>query len=250
MAVDTEGAGAVTAGARYQRIVLKVSGESLGSPGIQLNPLRFAETAQSIAELRDMGVCVTVVVGGGNIFRGRDSLEWDVDQDTADEVGMAATGVNAKLLSGKLRAKGVPHQIFSRGTASGSGVRYEPANMRTLLADGQVAIIAGGSGETGHSTDLPAIQAAIDTGAEVVIMSKHGVQGVHDADPKLTPYAKLLAELTASGALRANLAVMDPAALILARDNGKLIHVIGAAVPDGVRHAVEGKEIGSVIYPR
>jgi uridylate kinase len=248
--VGAEGASAVTAEARYRRIVLKVSGESLGSPGAQLEPLRFAESAQSIAELRDMGVSVTVVVGGGNIFRGRDALEWDLDQDTADEAGMAATGVNAKLLAGKLRARDVPLQIFSRGTASGAGLPYEPVHMRTLLAGGQVAIIAGGSGETGHSTDLPAIQAAIDTGAEVVIMSKHGVQGVHDADPRLAPDAKLVPELTASDALRRNLAVMDSAALILARDNGKLIHVIGAEVPDGVRHAVEGKEIGSVIYPQ
>ncbi len=240
----------MTVQARYRRIVLKVSGESLGSPGVRLNPLRFAETAQSIADVRDLGVRVAVVVGGGNIFRGRDSLEWDLDQDTADEAGMAATGVNAKLLSGKLRAKGVPHQIFARGTASGAGVCYEPASMLTLLSGGGVVIIAGGSGETGHSTDLPAIQAAIDIDAEAVVMSKHGVQGVHDADPRLTPDAKLLPELTASDALRANLAVMDQAALIHARDNGKLIHVIGAEVPDGVRHAVEGKEIGSVVYPR
>jgi uridylate kinase len=239
----------VTAESRYRRIVLKVSGESLSSPGAPLDSVRFGEVGQSIAELWDMGIATTVVVGGGNIFRGGRAATFNLDRVTADKIGMIATGVNAQLLAGALSTKSVPHQIFSRGAATGIGVPYDTTQLRKLLADGQVAILAGGSGEPGHSTDLPAVQAAIDACADVVVMSKHGIDCVFDADPKETPDARPLAELTVSDALRWNLGVMDSAALALARENGKLIHVVPASDPNSVRYAIEGKQIGSVIYP-
>jgi uridylate kinase len=240
----------VTVGASYRRIVLKVSGESLGSAKAQLDPVRIGEVAHSITELWDMGIEITVVVGGGNIFRGNQAAEYNLDPVTADEIGMLATGLNAQFLAGTLRTKGVAQQIFSRGAASGVGICYEPMQLGKALADGQIAIVAGGSGEPGHSTDLPAVQAAIDVCADVIIMSKHGVDGVYDADPNETDDAHLLVELTASEALSRRLNVMDSAALNLARANGKLIHVVGAEELDSVRDAVEGEKIGSIIYPR
>jgi uridylate kinase len=239
----------VMAGARYERIVLKVSGESLGSPQAPLDPVRFGEVAHSIAELWDMGIAITVVVGGGNFLRGDQAAEYNIDRITADEIGMLGTVANAKLLASTLHNKGVSHQIFSRGKVAGVGILYDAVQMRKLLGAGQIAIVAGGSGEPGHSTDLPAVQAAIDTRADVVVMSKHGIDGVYDADPKETAGAQFLPELTASDALRWSLEVMDSAALVLARDNGKMIHVVAASDLNSIRYAVEGKEIGSVIYP-
>jgi uridylate kinase len=239
----------VTAQARYKRIVFKVSGESLSAPSAQLDLVRVREVAQSIGELREMGVAITVVVGGGNIIRGSQADDLKLDRVTADEIGMTATALNAQFLAGFLHSNGVPCQIFSRGTASGVGVPYDSVRMRELLAAGQVAIVAGGSGRPGHSTDLPAVQAAIDTCAEAIIMAKHGTEGVCEADPKYMPDARVLPELTASDALRWNLAVMDTDALELARDHGKCIHVVGGSNPHNVRYALEGQHIGSVVYP-
>lgn len=239
----------MTAKARYKRIVLKVSGESLGTPPAQLDLGRIREVARSIADLRDMGVAITVVVGGGNIMRGSQAVEVGLDRVIADEIGMTGTGLNAQLLDGFLRGSGVPCQIFSRGTASGIGIPYDPARMCELLADGHVVIVAGGSGQTGHSTDFPAVQSAIDTRAEAIVMAKHGIEGVCEADPKDVPDARVIPELTASDALKWNLRVMDTDALELARDHDKCILVVGASNPHYVRYALEGKQIGSVVYP-
>jgi uridylate kinase len=239
----------MTVQARYERIVLKVSGESLSTPSSQINLLRVREVAQSIKELYDTGIAITVVVGGGNIMRGGQAKKLGLDQVKADEIGMAVTGVNAQFLDIFLNAGGVPCQIFSRGTASGIGVPYDPARMRDMLAGGHVAIVAGGSGETGHSTDLPAVQSSIDTYADAIVMAKHGTDGVCEADPKDMPNARVIPKLTASEALDWNLRVMDTDALELARDHNKCILVVGADNPNNVRYALEGKQIGSVIYP-
>jgi uridylate kinase len=239
----------MTVQARYERIVLKVSGESLSTPSSQIDLLRVREVAQSIKELHDTGVTITVVVGGGNIMRGGQAEKLGLDQVKADEIGMAVTGVNAQFLDIFLHGSGVPCQIFSRGTASGIGVPYNPARMREMLACGHVVIVAGGSGETGHSTDLPAVQSSIDTYAEAVVMAKHGTDGVCEADPKDMPNARVIPKLTASDALDWDLRVMDTDALELARAHNKCILVVGADNPNNVRYALEGKQIGSVIYP-
>lgn len=245
-----EGANIVTTRARYRRIVLKVSGESLSSPSAQLDMDRMREVAQSIADLRDMGVAITVVVGGGNIIRGDQADELDLPRTTADEIGMTATGLNAQFLAGFLASEAVPCQIFSRGTASGVGVPYDAERMCARLDDELIAIVAGGSGQTGHSTDFPAVQAAIDTRAEAIVMAKHGTEGVCEADPKQDPDARVIPELTTSQALSWGLRVMDTDALELARDHDKCILVVGASNPHNVRYALEGKQIGSVVYPR
>jgi uridylate kinase len=224
---------------RYRRIVLKLSGESLGSR-TALDLDRMTEAAQAIATVRSLGVAVTVIVGGGNIFRG----------PQADAVGMAATGVNALLLDGVLDRIGVPTQIFSRGPCTGIGVPYNREELRATLTEGHVALLAGGMGVSGFSTDVPAVHAAIDTTAEVIVMAKHGVDGVYTADPRHDPGARFIGRLSASDALNRKLRVMDASALTLARDHTKYIHVVPADDPNSVRLAIEGKEIGTVIDPR
>jgi uridylate kinase len=233
---------------RYRRIVLKVSGESLGSH-TALDIDRVTEAAQAIAAVRGLGVTVTVIVGGGNIFRGAQAATWEMERPLADAVGMAATGVNALLLDGVLARLGVPAHIFSRGPCTGIGTPYNREEFRATLNDGQVALLAGGMGVSGFSTDVPAVHAAIDMTAEVILMAKHGVDGVYTADPKHVPDARFMARLSATEALERKLRVMDASALTLARDHGKCIHVVSADDPNSVRLAVEGKEIGSVIDP-
>ncbi|GAA2128809.1 amino acid kinase family protein [Actinomadura napierensis] len=235
---------------RYRRIVLKVSGESLGGSHSPVDIDRMTEVAQSIRTVCKMGVTTTVIVGGGNIFRGGSAKAWELDRLQADEAGMAATGVNAILLQGILESMAVRTEIFSRGPCNGIGIPYSGEELRAALSDGQVGILAGGMGISGFSTDVPAVHAAIDTMAEVVIMSKHGTDGVYNDDPRVVKNARFLPSLSASQALARKLRVMDSTALSLARDHSKYIHVVPAADPNSVQYAVEGKEVGSVITPQ
>jgi uridylate kinase len=206
--------------------------------------------AQSIASINSMGISMTVIVGGGNIFRANQGPSLRLSPDQADDLGMYATGFNAQMLAFNLSNMGVPVQIFSRGVAGGLGISYDIPELRSVISNGQVAIIAGGSGKRGTSTDVPAVQAAYDTGADVVIMAKNRVDGVYAADPQDYPDAKFLPELTASEALEMKLRVMDRGAMKLARSCNKLIHVVGAKDPNSIRYAIAGEEIGSRIHPR
>ena len=235
---------------RYQRVVLKVSGESLGSSGSSLDLDRITGVAESIIAIRAAGVAVTVVVGGGNIFRGTQNDSGKIEPARADHAGMAATGVNAILLQAVIQGMDAAAEIFSRGPCTGIGTPYDDGSLRRALDEGTVGIIAGGMGVPGISTDVPAVRAAIDTKASVVIMSKFGTKGVYDSDPRVNPDAVFMPVLTASEALTRDLRVMDTQALALAREFNKIIHVVPASDAKNVQYAVEGVEIGSVIHPR
>lgn len=232
----------------YGRVVIKISGESLRDRH-PVDPNRMYDLAASLAGVHADGVAIVIVVGGGNLFRGSQADRWRLDQWQADTIGMVATGMNVLVLDGVLSRIGVPTQVFSRGPCVGFGVPYEHYEIREALNQGRIALVAGGMGIPGVSTDVPAIHAAIDTDADMVVMCKHGVDGVHEADPKAEPGARFLPELTASYALTSRLAVMDSAALALAREHSMRIHVIPASDPSAIRHAIEGKEIGSLILP-
>lgn len=233
---------------QYERIVVKISGESLCGDG-PLDRSRMSEVARSIAGVHALGVGLVVVVGGGNLFRGPDGVEWEIDPWQADQAGMLATGINVVLLAGILDRMGVPTETFSRGACIGVGLPYTRREVCTAVDEKRVAFLAGGMGISGVSTDVPAVHAAVDVQAEAIIMAKHGIDGVYDADPNKAPAAKFLPELAASEALARKLAVMDTPALALALAHNKRIHVIPASEPDGVRHVLEGKEIGSLILP-
>ena len=229
----------------YKRVAVKVSGESLGL----INRQRTTRVAQTIAAVHASGVTQAVVVGGGNLFRASDGLEWGMDSFEADTAGMIATAFNAQLLQGILAGMSVPTHIFSRGPASSVGTVYNREDVREALDTGHVVLVAGGMGIPGISTDVPAVHAAIDTGAEAVIMAKHGVDGVYSADPRQDPGAVFLPQVMGSEALAQRLAVMDAAALDIALKHGVQIHVISADEPANIRYVIEGKEIGSVILP-
>lgn len=233
----------------YRRVVLKVSGESLAGEHSPVDPVRFAEVASSIKAICSANVSVTVIVGGGNIFRGG-QVRWRIDGDTADAAGMTATGVNALLLTGALESVQVRTEIFSRGPCGAIGSPYSAERLCHALDHGTVAIIAGGMGVPRISTDVSAVHAAIDTEADVVIMAKHGTDGVYDSDPRANPDAVFMPTLIASDALTRGLEIMDQSALRLALGSKKMIHVVPAGDARHVQSAVEGQPIGSVIYPR
>jgi uridylate kinase len=235
----------------YDNVVLKVSGESLGSDRM-LEPKRFFAAAHMIADVHSMGVAVTVVLGGGNIFRGTQAGEWGLPLGQADLAGMAATGINALLLEGLIKNLGLRTAVFSRGPAIGIGNSYTPTDVRAALQGGAVVLLAGGLGISGISTDVTAVNAAIDTASPAIIVSKYGIDGVYTSDPRDPCHgaeAIYIPILAATEALEQKLGVLDAAAFSLARDHGKLIHIVPATEIYAPRYVLEGKEIGSRVLP-
>ncbi|WP_299056446.1 hypothetical protein [uncultured Nocardioides sp.] len=231
----------------FDKIVVKVSGESLGS----LDPALFRDVVKPLAEVHSLGVKLGVVVGGGNLLRGNQAHLWGVPRDTLDIAGMLATGVNASLLVGVLQSFDIPAQLFSRGPCSSSGTPYEPTEVAASFEAGNACVIAGGLGVPGISTDVAAVSLASDVGAEALFMSKFGVDGVYDRDPRLHPNAHFLPELSASYALGENLAIMDREALKLARAHGICIRVVPASDTRAIPNAIcTPGGVGSVVWPR
>jgi uridylate kinase len=240
----------MTVEALYRRVVFKVSGESLSFGSQPLYRQRFEEVATAIAEVHGMGVDIIVVIGGGNIWRGPDAVGWNMDSAQADTIGMYGTGLNVAVLTPHLQKLGVPTETLTRGSTAGLGPAYDATKLCAALDRSRVVLLPGGMGVSGISTDVAAVAAAIDADADAVIMSKHGVDGVYDRDPKLDrDAAVLIPELNASDALIRKLAVMDATALTMAIAGKTPIHVIPAAEASGLRYVIEGKKFGSKVLP-
>lgn len=233
----------------YKTVILKISGESLGSEAAPLDRSTFEPIAHAICAVREQDVRVVVVVGGGNLFRGPDAEKWDLDPADGDIVGMQATGLNVTLLAKRCAAAGVRTRIFSRGPCSGIGLPWERHSVLEALDAGFVAFLAGGMGVSGMSTDFPAVHAAAELGADAVLMAKHGVDGVYDADPKLDSGATRIPAISATDAIQRRLAVMDFAALELAAEHHTVVHVVAASNPFAFCDVLAGRETGSRIDP-
>ena len=233
---------------RYRRVVLKLSGEAFSSELATLDSDQFAEAARSITEVHALGADVLVVVGGGNVFRGAEREKFNLSSSDGDKVGMIATGLNAALLEGGLRAIGTSVEVFSRGPCIGVGTPWERNAVNAALEHG-VVILAGGLGVPSMSTDVPAVHAAVELDADAVIMEKHGVDGVYTSDPRLSSDARLLPVVSASNAIEQRLGVMDIVALELARQFGKTIHVVPASDRTAAAGVVRGEDRGSRVTP-
>lgn len=236
---------------RYRRVVYKLSGEYLGDEGC-LDPVRAKKVCRSIEYLVDLGVEPCVVVGGGNIWRGPEQYEaYGIDLVDSDIVGMTATAVNAALLRAMLSAgKFVKPTILGNGPCTGLGHPWSTSDARSALDGGQVVLVAGGGGRPLVSTDYPAVAFAKEIGAEAVLMSKNGVEGVFDKDPNLFPdEAEFLPRLSLRDALAQGLKVMDRAAMQTALDHKVRLHVFSAEGEDLPQRIVKGEDHGTVLYP-
>ncbi|MGI5170031.1 hypothetical protein ACQEU3_37335 [Spirillospora sp. CA-253888] len=216
---------------RARRVVLKVGGSAAFPSGID----RLARIAESIRLMSTGGTGVVVAVAGDGVFsHGEAAVR--IGRAQADAAGMAATGVNALVLQGLLEAAGVETEVFSRGPCAAIGNHYSGARIDHALRHGRVAILAGGMGVAGFSADLPAVHAAIDVGADMVIL--------------LGGAARPPSESTVSELLVRGPRVLDSSTLTLALNFGKRICMISASHVEGVLRAVRGEPVGSVIHPR
>ncbi len=232
--------------AKYKRVLLKLSGEALmGESG--LDPAILSGIAQQIKEVRDTGVEVAIVVGGGNIWRGAAAEARGMDRATADYAGMLGTLINALALQDALEKEGVATRTQSAIAVQAVAEPYIRRRAIRHLEKGRAVLLAAGTGNPYMTTDTAAALRAIELGAEVLLMGKCRVDGVYDADPVKNPQAKKFDTLSYMDALKLRLEVMDSTALSLCMDNGLPIIVFDLNAPRSIVRAVMGEPIGTMV---
>ena len=234
---------------RYRRVVVKLSGEALaGAAGSGVDPASLARVAEEVLSVRDLGVQVAVVVGGGNYFRGRMADGWGISRAEADNIGMLGTVMNALMLRGVLTARtdidvrvmtAVPMQSVAEPFIRLRALRH--------LDHGLIVLLAGGIGQPYVTTDYPAVQRALELDADALLVAKRGVDGVYDSDPNLNPAAVRYTRLTYDEALAGGVRVMDTNAFVLAGEQGLTMHVFDVAAAGVMRQICEGAELGTRI---
>jgi len=232
---------------QYSRILLKLSGEALGDKsGMGISPEAVHHMADQIREVRDLGVQVVVVVGGGNIFRGLSGSERGIERATGDYMGMLATVINALALQDALEKLGAPTRVQSAIAMSQVAEPFIRRRAVRHLEKGRVVIFGGGTGNPYFSTDTAAALRANEIGAEVILKATK-VDGVFDSDPKKNSKAKRFAQITYLEALQRQLKVMDSTAFSLCMDNKMPIIVFDFSQPHNLRRVVMGEKVGTLV---
>jgi len=232
----------------YRRVLLKLSGESLkGGREFGMEPGTVEFIAGEIKGVAEAGVQIGVVVGGGNIWRGADYEAVGMDRATADAAGMLATVINSLALQDALERLGASVRTQSAITMASVAEPYIRRRAVRHLEKGRVVIFAGGTGNPYMSTDTAAALRALETGAEVLLMTKHKVDGVYDSDPALNASATKFDHLTYLESLRRRLNALDSTALSMCMDNSLPIVVFNMFVPGNLGRVVAGERIGTLI---
>ena len=232
---------------KYGRILLKLSGEALGGEsGISISPEAVRRMAEQIREVRDLGVQVVLVVGGGNIFRGLPGSERGIERATGDYMGMLATIINALALQDALEKIGVATRVQSAITMAQVAEPFIRRRAVRHLEKGRVVIFGGGTGNPYFSTDTAAALRANEIGAEVILKATK-VDGIYDADPKKNPKAKRFSQIKYLEALQKQLKVMDSTAFSLCMDNKMPIIVFDLFRPHNLRRVILGEQVGTLV---
>ena len=234
--------------ALYKRALLKLSGEALqGERGYGVNTSTLRFLAGQIKCAKNLDVELSVVVGGGNIWRGATAQEAGMDRATADYAGMLATVMNALLLQDALENIGVVTRTQTAIPIPSVAEPYIRRRAMRHLEKGRVVIFGGGTGNPFMTTDTAAALRAMEVNAEVLLMGKNGVDGVYDADPNTSTGAKKFDRLSYLEAINLRLDVMDNTALTMCMDNHIPIVVFGLQDPEGVEKALSGEVAGTLI---
>jgi uridylate kinase len=234
--------------AKYKRIVLKISGEALmrgGEYGINTATLKMI--ARQIKAVRETGVEVAIVVGGGNIWRGADAEAAGMDRATADYAGMLATVINALALQDALEKEGIVSRTQTAIPIQSVAEPYIRRRAIRHLEKGRVVIFAAGTGNPYMTTDTAAALRAIEIKADVLLMAKNKVDGVYSADPLKDPNAVKFDRLNHRQALNMGLEVMDATAFSLCMENNLPIVVFDVQAPNSIQRAVAREPIGTLV---
>jgi len=229
----------------YRRVLIKLSGEALaGESGVGICPDAIHRMARQIVRVRRLGVQVVIVVGGGNIFRGRPGSERGIERATGDYMGMLATVINALALQDALEKMGMPTRVQSAITMHQIAEPFIRRRAVRHLEKGRVVIFGGGTGNPYFSTDTAAALRANEIGAEVILKATK-VDGIYDSDPKKNPKAKRFTRISYEEALSRRLQVMDATAFSLCQDNRMPIIVFDLFKPGNLERVVLGEKVGT-----
>lgn len=232
----------------YKRILLKLSGEALkGETASGIDPATVKEIALQIKDAHDLGVEIGIVVGGGNIWRGKIAEGLGMDRAQADYMGMLATIMNGLAVQDALENIGVPTRAMTALPINQVAEPYIRRRAIRHLEKGRVCIFVGGLGSPYFSTDTACVLRATEIGAEIVLMAKNKTEGVYDSDPRTNPNAVMYDELTFSEILAKDLAVMDSTAASLCKDNKLPLIVFNMNTNGNIVKAVKGEKIGTLV---
>ena len=230
----------------YKTVLLKLSGEAISASDFPFDNEVITDVAMQIKEIAEMGIRVGVVIGGGNIARGRLFEEMGFDRVQSDYAGMLGTVINALILSAKLTQLGVKNKPMSAIKAETVDM-FDEKEANKLLDEGYVLVFGGGVGKPYHSTDTGSAQRAKEISADVILMAKSGVDGVYDSDPDTNPDAKRFDELTFNDILDLGLKVIDAQAAEICKDAKIEGFVFSMAEENNIVKAVKGEATGTHI---
>jgi uridylate kinase len=231
----------------YNRVLLKLSGEVFGGGKVGVDPDVVQNIAREIAAVSKAGVQIAVVTGGGNFFRGAELQQRGMDRVRADYMGMLGIVMNCLALQDFLEKMGVETRVQTAITMGQIAEPYIPRRAIRHLEKGRVVIFGAGMGMPFFSTDTVAVQRALESKCDVVLVAKSGVDGVYTADPRLDPTAEKFDQLTYADAMARGLRIMDQTAFALCGEN-KLPMVVFGMEPEGnILRIVRGEKIGTLV---
>ena len=234
--------------ARFKRILLKLSGESLmGKQGYGIDPERLEDYARQIKEIAEMGVQISIVIGGGNIFRGLSGSQKGFDRVKGDQMGMCATVINSLALSSALGAFGVKNKVLTAIRMEPIGEFYSKWKAIEAMEAGYVCIFSAGTGSPYFTTDTGSSLRGIEIEADVMLKGTR-VDGIYTADPEQDPTATKFSDITSSQALERGLKVMDLTAICMCRENNLPIYVFNMDIVGNLKKVMDGEDIGTLVH--
>ena len=235
--------------AAYKRVLLKLSGEALKSDADLFDFDKVRRVAKVIRDMHDMQVEIGIVIGAGNIWRGRQGPAANMDAVTADQMGMLGTVINCLCVADALRQAGLDAVVQSAVDMNRFAEPFNAMAARRHLAEGRIVLFAAGSGNPFFSTDTAVALRAIEMQVDAILMAKN-IDGVYTADPRQDPSATLIRDITYQDALARNLKVMDAAAFALCAENRvPMVRVFGLDDPRNLIRVLEGSDIGTFVHP-
>ena len=233
---------------RFKRILLKLSGESLmGEQGYGIDVNRLNDYARQIKEIHDLGVQISIVIGGGNIFRGLSGAGKGFDRVKGDQMGMCATVINSLALSSALGAVGCKSRVLTAIRMEPIGEFYTKWKAIEAMENGEVAICSAGTGNPYFTTDTGSSLRGIEIEADVMLKGTR-VDGVYTADPEKDPTATKFSEITYNEVLSRGLKVMDLTAICMCQDNDLPIYVFNMDIVGNLKKVIEGENIGTLVH--
>ena len=233
----------------YKRILLKLSGESLmGAQQYGIDPQRLADYANQIRSIATTGVQVAIVIGGGNIFRGLSGAQKGFDRVKGDQMGMLATVINSLALCSAFEAIGQKARVLTSARMAPVGDLYSTDKALRLLNQGNIVIIAGGTGNPYFTTDTASVLRAIELKADVMMKGTR-VDGIYTADPEKDPTATKYTQITYDEILEMKLKVMDLTAITMCRENNMPIYVFDMDTIGNLEKVMNGQQIGTLVIP-